>query len=61
MREELSVVCPSCFESFEIVAPPPSEAPCQIDYDCEVCCRPMVISIEVEGGECSAVASGLGD
>ena len=23
--------------------PPPDELPAELDYDCEVCCRPMVI------------------
>ncbi|WP_435892591.1 CPXCG motif-containing cysteine-rich protein [Oceaniferula spumae] len=42
--ETTSVTCPSCFESFEVALPPTSECPCEVDYDCEVCCRPMVIS-----------------
>ncbi|MBK1831878.1 CPXCG motif-containing cysteine-rich protein [Verrucomicrobiaceae bacterium R5-34] len=42
--ETVAVTCPSCFESFEVALPPASECPCEVDYDCEVCCRPMVIS-----------------
>lgn len=38
-----SVTCPTCFESFEIPIPPQSEMPTEYDYDCEVCCRPMLI------------------
>ena len=49
--------CPTCFEWFEVASPAPGERPCEIDYDCEVCCRPMVIVFDREG----AVARGLGD
>ena len=37
------VTCPTCFETFEIPIPPDSEMPTEYDYDCEVCCRPMLI------------------
>jgi len=37
------VTCPTCFEQFEIPIPPQSEMPAEYDYDCEVCCRPMLI------------------
>ncbi|MFN4942693.1 MAG: CPXCG motif-containing cysteine-rich protein [Akkermansiaceae bacterium] len=37
------VTCPTCFETFEIAVPPESEMPTEYDYDCEVCCRPMLI------------------
>ena len=58
----LSVICPTCFESFELTAPPPAEVPAQLDYDCEVCCRPMVIFVEAgEDGEIVAEARGLGE
>jgi hypothetical protein len=56
------VTCPSCFEVFEIAAPPLSELPCEIDYDCEVCCRPMFVAFEDDGdGGVSAWARGLGE
>lgn len=38
-----TVTCPSCFESFEIPIPPESEMPTEYDYDCEICCHPMLI------------------
>jgi hypothetical protein len=41
--ETTSVTCPSCFESFEVALPAAEECPCEVDYDCEVCCRPMII------------------
>ncbi len=51
------VVCPSCFESFEVVCPPPEEMPAEVDYDCEICCRPMIIHFAAEG----TFARGLAD
>jgi len=53
----VAVQCPSCFEWFEIASPPLQELPAELDYDCEVCCRPMVIEVTAEG----AWAKGLGD
>jgi len=42
------VTCPTCGEVFEVVVPPPDELPAELDYDCEVCCRPMVIVLTGE-------------
>lgn len=55
------VTCPACFEEFEVAPPALSETPAEWDYDCEVCCRPMVIRFESEDGEIFAEARGLGD
>ena len=44
-----AVQCPSCFECFEVSIPPLTECPTNLDYDCEVCCRPMVIVVDEEG------------
>ncbi len=41
--EFAQVTCPTCFEVFEVAVPHPDEMPAEVDYDCEVCCRPMVI------------------
>ena len=51
------VTCPTCFEFFEVAVPPLEEQPAEVDYDCEVCCRPMVI---VFNGE-EVYAKGLGE
>ena len=51
------VTCPTCFECFEVAVPPPEEQPAEVDYDCEVCCRPMVIVFN--GAE--IYAKGLGE
>lgn len=39
----IEVTCPTCFETFEVTLPPDSEMPSEVDYDCEICCRPMLI------------------
>ena len=63
MTSTAPVTCPTCFETFEVPLPPAGETPCEVDYDCEVCCRPMLISFEGddEEGEVFAHARGLGD
>lgn len=43
------VRCPTCGECFAVSVPPPAELPARLDYDCEVCCRPMVIVVEEDG------------
>ena len=52
------VQCPSCFEVFSVAVPPVVECPADLDYDCEVCCRPMVIAVDDDG---EALARGLDD
>ena len=51
------VTCPTCFEVFEVAVPHPDELPTEVDYDCEVCCRPMLIVFT----EDDVYAQGLGD
>ena len=55
--EFAEVTCPTCFEVFEVAIQHPDEMPVEMDYDCEVCCRPMVI---VFTGE-EVYAQGLAD
>lgn len=55
--ETNQVMCPSCGETFEVVGPGWQELPTEWDYDCEICCRPMVIVFEETG----AYAKGLGE
>ena len=57
------VTCPSCFEIFEVVLPREEETPCELDYDCEICCRPLLIQcwIEEGSGSMAVEALGLGD
>lgn len=55
------VTCPTCFETFEVLAPALSELPAEMDYDCEVCCRPMVLRLYAEEEEIFGEAEGLDD
>ena len=55
------VTCPSCFEEFFVPTPAFSELPADVDYDCEICCRPLRIYFEEDEGEILASAYGLGD
>ncbi|HEX2748346.1 MAG TPA: CPXCG motif-containing cysteine-rich protein [Verrucomicrobiales bacterium] len=58
----VTVVCPFCFQEFSVTPPAQSELPAEWDYDCEICCRPMVISFEDDGGgEVYAEARSLAD
>jgi len=56
-----TVTCPSCFQEFDVPAPSFSEIPCDVDYDCEVCCRPLRILFDEDDGEIIGNAYGLGD
>ena len=49
--------CPTCCEWFEVVSPPRDEQPAEVDYDCEICCRPMTIVFDAG----MAQARGLGE
>ncbi len=55
--ELAEVTCPTCFEVFEVAVPHPDELPAEVDYDCEICCRPMVIVFTNE----EVYAKGLGE
>ena len=57
----VTVTCPAYFQQFEVAAPPSEELPAELDYDCEVCCRPMVIFIEDDDGKLRAEARGISD
>lgn len=57
----ISITCPTCGETFEIPAPHESEVPCSVDYDCEICCRPMLVVFREEAGEVTGEAHGLGE
>ena len=46
MRDSLSLSCPHCGESFTI-AFDPSEGSSEFTTDCEICCRPMKVTIAV--------------
>ncbi|MGE9290223.1 MAG: CPXCG motif-containing cysteine-rich protein [Puniceicoccales bacterium] len=53
------VTCPTCFETFSIPGPSPADLPAEWDYDCEVCCRPMVIRFDEADGQIVAEADSI--
>jgi hypothetical protein len=50
MEASETIQCPYCGQSFELVIDT-SSARQQFTTDCEVCCRPFVVSVECEPGE----------
>ena len=52
------VMCPSCGEWFAVAVPPRDECPAVLDYDCEVCCRPLLLEVDEDG---LVLARGTGD
>lgn len=54
--ELAEVTCPTCFETFNIALPHPDEQPTELDYDCEICCRPMIILIEDDSAQARGLA-----
>ena len=46
MNDSLSLDCPHCGETFAI-AFEASEGSAEFVVDCEVCCRPMTVSVRV--------------
>ena len=61
MTEFAEVVCPTCHESFAVPAPDISEVPCELDYDCEICCAPMRIVFSADDEGVVGEARGLGE
>jgi len=59
MLENLTdIQCPSCFEWFSFTLPHETgSAEVELDYDCEVCCRPMRVIVSGDG----AYAIGMDD
>ena len=41
--EMCEIQCPTCFEWFEVAVPETGGGVVEMDYDCEVCCRPMIV------------------
>ena len=57
----LPVTCPACCQVFDVAEPPLAEVPCEVDYDCEICCHPMIIFFDESEGEVWAEARSLAD
>jgi len=51
MHENLvDIQCPSCFEWFSFSMPHEVyDGEIEMDYDCEVCCRPMRVIVSGDG------------
>ena len=50
MNESISIQCPYCSESFDLVLDV-TEGSTEFIVDCEVCCRPMTVAVRVRDGE----------
>ena len=46
MPDSLSIECPHCGETFSL-ALYTSEGSAEFSIDCEVCCRPMTVSVRI--------------
>jgi ribosomal protein S27E len=54
MNEFVAITCPHCGEGFEIPFDP-DEGNAEFVVDCEVCCRPMTVSVRMKAGEVESV------
>ena len=50
MTDSISIECPHCGESFSL-ALDVSEGTAEFTVDCEVCCRPMTVTVRIDDGE----------
>ena len=48
------VTCPQCGESFDL-ALDAGEGNAEMIVDCEICCRPMTVTVRVRGGAAAVV------
>jgi hypothetical protein len=53
MPEIIGATCPYCGEPVELLVDE-SAGSCSYVEDCQVCCRPMQVDVEVDGGHVSA-------
>jgi len=61
MIEEVNAVCPCCWEDITLIVDLSAGSQRYVE-DCEVCCRPMLVILDVDesGGYCVNVESDLG-
>ncbi|MBI5243258.1 MAG: CPXCG motif-containing cysteine-rich protein [Elusimicrobia bacterium] len=52
----VEVECPYCGESFDVRVDPGEEGQSLVQ-DCQVCCKPVQLSVDVEEGEITVFAS----
>jgi hypothetical protein len=54
MNGFLTITCPHCGEDFDLPFDP-TEGSVELVVDCEVCCRPMTVTVRVRLGKIDAV------
>ena len=59
MRDAISIECPHCGETFSIPFDL-SEGDADFVTDCEVCCRPIELSVRVRDGDIAGLEVGPG-
>ena len=57
LEDDYSFNCPHCFETISIRIDITGGKRQRFTYDCEVCCRPIVIELEIEDGEVSSFSA----
>ena len=55
-QQTCEVTCPFCFQLFEVAAPPIDTLPATVDYDCEICCRPVLLHFDLDAETVTATA-----
>lgn len=60
MLDAVTIDCPYCGEPIEILLEPMQE-PQRYVEDCQVCCRPITITVEVDADGAVAVGAGTQD
>ena len=45
--ESINIQCPVCWETFEVIADCSVESQEYVE-DCEICCRPIVMKVEID-------------
>ena len=59
MNEFLTITCPNCGEEVQLRFEP-TESSVEFVADCEVCCRPMSVTVRIHGGEVEEVRVSAG-
>ncbi|MCC5789114.1 MAG: CPXCG motif-containing cysteine-rich protein [Opitutales bacterium] len=50
MEDFCTVTCPHCFQKIQIAIPDPFSRSGEFDYDCEVCCRAILVKWQRDSG-----------
>ena len=56
MLVPFTFVCPVCFQEIESAADPSQGAAQRYVEDCQVCCRPLILQLEIDGDRVAAHA-----